>query len=458
MTERAIEDTIRVHRIPEDLLVHTGHTDEGSDRTYSIRSGVSAYERDLRQSSSERGDELDPQQGKFELSQFERNLNLNINSTISQDQTAGADQNAATLLLVFAQRLAKQQEISFAGSMEDSDNLPTNLASWSRRPGASNRLDDQGGTQSKERRSASPSIIDKRIMDAHFHMSDFDTASYSSFPSASSRDRPEVAIQRYSTLAPASQIQRPIYNVGANDLTPVPGGRYVPTQDRYMERYERPNTAPDTGDDYLHHPTTTAPPAHGDPFSRSGPENDQESASNPYKRFQEQALSATDADLRDMQKVFSNLSTDDRAKIAASELDPVAYYFAHLKDGCGERERVYAQSSSIRESLEHSNNIVAPRSGKYLDESEEKTVSEQLHNLQQHVSPREKIELLEQPVLLNSQSRRTDLSVCSPPGKNALESNPATQDSFSVVSSPNPELSQTLASSVTAPGMPEVRP
>jgi hypothetical protein len=48
--------------------------------------------------------------------------------------------------------------------------------------------------------------------------------------------------------------------------------------------------------------------------------------------YREQALTATDQDLRDMQVALCKLSEEEMDQMNASELDPIAYYFAYLKE------------------------------------------------------------------------------------------------------------------------------
>lgn len=437
--------------IPTDLIVHTGHTDIGSDRSYSppaIFSPWSVSSADeSADHSNERADDLDlaPQQEELGFAQFGWDLNL-INSTISQDQTAGAEQTINTLLLLFAQRLAKQDEMSFAKPTEDRENLPTDLGPHSSRPGASNQRENKGGAQSERRRAPLPSMINHRSEEGDYAASYDDEIDYEEFnhllrpPLTVSLDGPDLVVEREAMLT------SPRYMVEANDLTPGPRNRHIGRERiRRVVTYEGSDTFPDPRNDY--HATTTEPHTSGK--SLSGSEETQKIISNPYKQFQEQALSATDADLRDMQKVFANLSTNDRAKLAASELDPVTYYFTHLKDRSGGNGMVFSPTPSIRERLEAPNNAEEPQRGKHLEESKEKAVSEKLHTLQQRISPRDQLRLLEQSFSPGTQSQNADMSVCSPRSEVALESNITAQDSVSVISSSNHESNQTLASSVT---------
>lgn len=99
-------------------------------------------------------------------------------------------------------------------------------------------------------------------------------------------------------------------------------------------------------------------------------------------KYLEQALNATDEELREAERAISNLTSEEKSNMANSELDPITYYFRYLKNQIKpphvieQATRSRVTQTSINPKV---NSLENPGGGKIsLEESDEAVLSKKL--------------------------------------------------------------------------------
>lgn len=175
-------------------------------------------------------------------------------------------------------------------------------------------------------------------------------------------------------------------------------------------------------------------------------------------KYLEQALKATDGDLRDAQKALSNMTAEEQAKMALSELDPITYYFACIKTQPPEECDPPFQSQSSRTVLEEkAERLQNPGMGEHTTEaSKEAFLSKKLKDLRSRLTPEEELKILEESLKKDFRSESVKPSNhCHV--KDGLQGEQRSwTEKFGPSRSPAGECSNPLTASTTASPQPEV--
>lgn len=463
-------------KIPWDLIVHTGLTDTEIPYPLGIQtpSDTSSPDGESRP-SSELNFETEENTQKTEDRESSKLIEFSVNSTISQDQTGGSEQNINASLAALAQRLSKAHGIYSEKQTQNLQNLsgktPTDPLSKDLFTKRSSNFEER--SHSTRIPLISDSVATKILVPRNFSPSPTPMrASALPRPSSSSNDESSLrgnarpisnnSFRPPNLQYPKARIMRrtseSLNRAVAPTLSPLnyhyslPRLSRKPSTSTPIDYYGTETSETDGEKREDNNGLRSSPPflqIIGKPLNNS--ENDMAkyipgSSSPIHRQFQDQALSATDDDLNDMQNILKNLTADEQCQMNASELDPIAYYFAYLKSRAKVEQRITSEldgkegSSDDKDGSSMENSTQLPNEGSVqVPETKEMTVSERLLILQASIPEEEQIQLLEKSSRLNVEKELSD-----------------TKDSVKPLSSGIRKISDAMASSRTASPKSEV--
>lgn len=480
-------------KIPWDLIVHTGLTDTEisyplgiqtpSDTSSPDNESRPSLELDLETEENTQKTE-DP-----ESSELIRNLEFPVNSTISQDQTGGSEQNINASLAALAQRLSKGQGIY---SEKQTQNLQ-NLSGKTPTDPFFEALFTKRSSNSEERSHStripliSDSVARRILVPRNFSPSPTPMrASALPRPSSSSYDEsslrgnarpisnnpykpPNLQYSKARTISRTiSRTSEALNRAVAPTLSPLhyhhssPRLNRKPSISTPIDYYDTETSETDGEKREDNNGLPSSPPflqIIGKPLIKS--ENDMAkdipgSSSPIHRQFQDQALSATDDDLNDMQNILKSLTADEQCQMNASELDPIAYYFAYLKSRAKAEQRITSGLEDKEGSSMENSEQLPNKESVQVPKTKEMTVSERLLVLQASIPEEEQIRLLEKSSRLNGQHPDINYRLCSHEIMNVQKELSDTKDSIKPLSSGIRKIGDAMVSSRMASPKSEV--
>ncbi|CAG8962268.1 hypothetical protein HYFRA_00005323 [Hymenoscyphus fraxineus] len=337
-------------QIPWDLIAHAGFDPNASVGSNSDSSSAGdreeaeearkAEENTVLGASKVAEKTLNPEGSLFQKLGFSQKIKLLINSTISQDHTGGLDQSQDALLVSLAQRLLKLQAISFLNPSQRKEQDTEEKSAWTMEDlnGANFRklFQENLNTMSRRSRESPPdwfgpppsTVVTESVVERATRRPIYQA------PPVSYGDTGRHPAGRYSPGLPiplppmlpardadgASERSGPFYDDLSGSESDYEVGRAM------AGRQKPPLLNHATLEDEFEEPALT----------------------EEMNKYLEQALKATDEELRKAQRASSNMTSQEKSNMAESELDPITYYFACLKNKAQPSQGIeYAVKSSI---------------------------------------------------------------------------------------------------------------
>jgi hypothetical protein len=417
-------------RIPWDLIAHSGFGDStGSepDVDDDIRSSPWTDTDPSEHDQENASNIVEASLQKLKLG----NTEFIINSTISQDQTGGAEQTKDALLASLAQKFLKLHEIPFQKQKQtpEKELVRSVIASGDavlERHFTTEMLQRLANYQSQVRTEKEADRMSNMSQSA---------SSDGGLPPIIRLARPEVPEKpaaearhpwaRYISEERIADSPGRIYKDSASNSSfdyrplnhfirersiprPPETERYLPIKEglRDWPTFEPPEQLDSSNDVHRDIRTRRGP----SPLQDEALESDSNEPSHEENasEYLQQALEATDIDLRDAQNVLSSLTAEEEDRMISSELDPISYYFAHLKSRHSGETNSADQPEAGRLPLEET--IKQPRLENPTKVTQhETTLSQKLNNMRSLISPEEELQILEESLKerLESESIRT---------------------------------------------------
>ncbi|CAG8984025.1 hypothetical protein HYALB_00002965 [Hymenoscyphus albidus] len=391
-------------QIPSDLVVHCGsasNSSVGSTLDYSsagdfeeAEEARQAEENAVSGTSKVEEKNPNPEESSFQKLGSSQEIKLLINSTISQDHTGGLDQSEDAVLVALAQKLSKPQAISFGSPSQNEEQGTEEKSAW--------MMEDFKGANSRK--------LGRRDLDAMSRRPRESSPDWGGHPM---RDLSQVMAERVverTTRRPTYQAPRVSYG----DTGRSPRVRYSPVlqsssppmpsagKQRPLDPFDRID-AYSEGDSAAWIPEYELKEAMAERqkpplLSHTTVEDEFEKPAlrEEMNKYLEQALKATDEELRKAQRALSNMTSEENSNMAESELDPITYYFACLKDKAQPSQGIeHAVKSRITQPSidKKSENLENPGKGKCPSEASDEAVFSKLEDLRSLLTPEEQLNI-----------------------------------------------------------------